>query len=200
MRLGILNPIIAQNQLLINALMAQNPNNPLVNRLQVSGKSLLNEQNNYRKPDDIQITIRNAEVKPKNITTMQTKSRIRCFVSQDDSMADTSDCEVIENTASTPQTSEIRQPRDKTPFKTLFAKHLETKANQSKAEKQENSGLFGDAFAEVEVGVDNDYLRKMEEMKKKREEILRKKEEARLAMADQRMEAAMKLKEKIDMF
>lgn len=200
MKLGILNPIVAQNQLLMSALLGQNPTNPLLTPLQVNGQNLLGAVDGIHKKklDDIQITIKNREVSP-NVNTLQTKSRIRCLVPRDDSMTETSDCELIEGMPSVPENKEIRQPKNKTPFKTLFAKHLETKATQPKVEKKVENNLFGEAFAEVEAGVDNDYLKRMEEMKKKREEILRKKEEARLAMADQRMEAAMKLKEKIHM-
>lgn len=207
--LGILNPTLIQNQnqLLMNALLAQNPINPLLNRLQMQspiGGSLLNNIqtiNNFMpkpKPpkEDIQITIINNKSRPINRAKTHTKSQIRCFVDNLSSQEST-DYVAIDDMPSLPI-----QTRDKPQLKTLFSKHLlnknQPKASVDKSVSTSGGDLFVDALAEAEVGVDNEYLVRMQEMEKKRREIQRMKEQRRLEMADQRLQSAQELKQQIE--
>ena len=202
MGLGILNPMAAQNQLLINALLAQTTANPLLNRLSFGAQNQSFVNNIANKPkDDIHITVINDSqggVRPTNSNKTQTKSKIRCLVTDVDT-TDSTDNDLIEN--GVPSMPPMAQTSAKRQTSTLFAKHLAAKVNQSKPPPQNTSvttgGHFGDALAEVEVGVDNDYLRRMQEQEKKRLEIQKNKEQRRMEMADERLESALKMKQKI---
>lgn len=195
MGLGILDPTVVQNQiqsqLLLNTLLANNASNPLLNRLSFGGQTSLLNRTVPKPKDDIEITVRN-DLKVNSGSKCMTKPQIRRQVTNDGSQSST-DCEIID------MPSMPTKPKPKPQLSTLFSKHLQNKANQSK-EKQSSdlmthsSSSFGEALAEVEVGVDNDYLQKLEQQKRKREEWLQQKERNRLQMADERLESAINAK------
>ncbi|CAG2168978.1 unnamed protein product [Oppiella nova] len=186
MDLGILDP----NQLLVNALLAQTQTTSLANRLQVLRPSLttgpnfvpLNASKANAPKDDIQITIiNNNNNRPLNTTKTSTKSQIRCLVPKDISDQEIEEIDLI--------------PRSKS----LDSSHLFHEMAVSVKHNANTSGgdVFVDALAEAEVGVDNEYLAKLEEQERKRRELKQLKEQRRLEMADERLQSALDLKNKI---
>jgi hypothetical protein len=154
---------------------------------------LLNKNIEEKEKHNLKITICN-EPKPKQSSTKtSTISKIRCIVNNDEN----SDSEDSQNDK---QSTELNQMNNKIGLKlepkTKFAKPLINKVNE---EKEKNTISFEEALAEVEVGVDNEYLLKMKEIDRQRLELKKRKEERRYEMADQRLETANQLRQSMKM-
>jgi hypothetical protein len=154
---------------------------------------LLNKNIEEKEKHNLKITICN-EPKPKQSSTKtSTISKIRCIVSNDEN----SDSEDSQNDKQSTELNQINNENGpKLELKTKFTKHLINKVNE---EKDKNAISFKEALAEVEVGVDNEYLLKMKEIDRQRLELKKRKEERRYEMADQRLETANQLQRSMKM-
>jgi hypothetical protein len=154
---------------------------------------LLNKNIEEKEKHNVKITIYN-EPKPKQSSTKtSTISRIRCIVSNDEN----SDSEDSQNDKQSTELNQINNENGpKLELKTKFTKHLINKVNE---EKDKNAISIKEALAEVEVGVDNEYLLKMKEIDRQRLELKKRKEERRYEMADQRLETANQLQRSMKM-
>jgi hypothetical protein len=154
---------------------------------------LLNKNIEEKEKHNFKITIYN-EPKPKQSSTKtSTISRIRCIVSNDEN----SDSEDSQNDKQSTELNQINNENGpKLELKTKFTKHLINKVNE---EKDKNAISIKEALAEVEVGVDNEYLLKMKEIDRQRLELKKRKEERRYEMADQRLETANQLQRSMKM-
>lgn len=196
------NPLLMQNSLLnANSLLSltQIQRNQSFNNYQqiqtpvLMPNKLLNKNIEEKEKHNFKITIYN-EPKPKQSSTKtSTISRIRCIVSNDEN----SDSEDSQNDKQSTELNQINNENGpKLELKTKFTKHLINKVNE---EKDKNAISFKEALAEVEVGVDNEYLLKMKEIDRQRLELKKRKEERRYEMADQRLETANQLQRSMKM-
>jgi hypothetical protein len=154
---------------------------------------LLNKNIEEKEKHNLKITICN-EPKPKQSSTKtSTISKIRCIINNDEN----SDSDDSQNDKQRTELNQINNKNGpKLEPKTKFTKHLINKVNE---EKEKNAISFEEALAEVEVGVDNEYLLKMKEIDRQRLELKKRKEERRYEMADQRLETANRLQQSMKM-
>ncbi|XP_054158325.1 uncharacterized protein LOC128956632 isoform X2 [Oppia nitens] len=215
--LGILNP----NQLLVNALIVQQKTNealalqltglqtPLSSYSSTLGSRLSNAMTlptslpsigslkTIAKPrDDILITINNnnrTSNTSANITS--TKPQIKCRFTNTSGGGDHSSGgggggQVAAVAATMADKLVIQQ-------QTAAPESLPVVNMKSVANIGGSGDPFGIALAEVECGIDNDYLKRMKQLEDKRREIQEMKERRRLEMADERLQSAQELKDKI---
>ena len=151
----------------------------------------INNNKMKKNRDELTITFANCPQNSSPKTSINTLPKIRCIIKND----------ALEKVESN-QLIQIRdQNVPKLELKTKFAKNLANKVNESKlnGEKAKSGDSFTEALAEAQVGVDNEYLLKMEEIKKQRLELQKRKEQRRYEMADERLENANDLQQKLKM-